>query len=56
MHMFRMVADKLILDSMAERKDLCVNVSVCHQLAMLIIVLSLKAFLKRKQGKTYLFT
>ena len=36
--MLRVVADKLISDLMTERIDLYVNVSVCHQLTMLIIV------------------
>ena len=49
--MFRMVADKLILDLMAERIDLNVNVSVCHQLTMFIIVLfSESVFEKEKKG------
>ena len=53
--MFRMVADKLILNLM-EKNDLYVNVSVCHQLTMLLIVLFSESFFSReKPRKTYLF-
>ena len=50
--MFRMVADKLILDLMAKRIDLYVNVSVCHQLTMLIIALSSESVVEEEN---YLF-
>ena len=53
--MFRMVADKLILNLM-ERMNVYVNVSVCHQLTMILIVLSSESFFWReKSRKTYLF-
>ena len=45
--MFRMVADKLILNLM-EKVDLYVNVSVCHQLTILLIVLFSEAFFEEK--------
>ena len=41
--MFRMVADKLFLNLM-EKNSLYVNVSVCHQLTMLLIVLFSESF------------
>ena len=48
--MFRMVADNLILDLM--EKNRFVNVSVCHQLTMLIIVFfSESVFEEKNRGK-----
>ena len=44
-----MVVDKLILNLMGKNRiDLYVNVSVCHQFTMLLIVLSSESFFEEK--------
>ena len=53
--MFRMGADKLILDLMAERIDLYVNVSVCHQLTMLIIFLFSESVFEEKNRRKHIY-